>query len=61
MLHAAFGPAAFEPKIATRMRLATSQTVVAVAIMDDGSAWSDSVTVIVTLAACLEGAPCACC
>jgi sulfur-oxidizing protein SoxY len=53
-LHATFGPASFEPKLATRIRLATSQTVVAVAMMDDGSCWTDSVTVIVTLAACLE-------
>ena len=54
VLHASFGPAAYEPKLATRMRLATSQTVVAVAVLSDGSAWSDSVTVLVTLAACLE-------
>ncbi len=54
VLHAAFGPASFAPKLATRMRLATSQTVVAVAVMDDGSCWTDSVSVIVTLAACLE-------
>ena len=54
VLHAAFGPASYAPKVATRMRLATSQTVVAVAVMDDGSCWTDSVSVIVTLAACLE-------
>ena len=54
VFHAAFGPAAFEPKLSTRIRLATSQAVVAVAVMDDGSCWTDSVAVIVTLAACLE-------
>ncbi len=54
VFHATFGPAAFEPKLATRMRLATSQTVTALAAMDDGSFWTDSVSVIVTLAACLE-------
>ncbi len=54
VLHAAFGPASFAPKLSTRIRLATSQTVVAVAVMDDGSCWTDSVTVLVTLAACLE-------
>ena len=54
VLHATFGPAAFAPKLSTRMRLATSQTVVAVGVMDDGSCWTDSVSVIVTLAACLE-------
>lgn len=54
VLHAVFGPAAFAPKLATRIRLATSQTVVAVAVMADGSCWTNSVTVMVTLAACLE-------
>lgn len=42
-------------QVATRMRLATSQTVVAVARMADGSAWSANVDVLVTLAACVEG------
>ncbi len=54
VFHATFGPAAFAPRLSTRIRLATSQTVVAVAVMDDGSCWTDSVAVIVTLAACLE-------
>ncbi len=54
VVHAVFGPASFAPKLSTRIRLATSQTVVAVAVMDDGSCWTDSVTVLVTLAACLE-------
>lgn len=54
VVHAVFGPASFAPKLSTRIRLATSQTVVAVARMDDGSCWTDSVTVLVTLAACLE-------
>ena len=54
VVHAAFGPASFAPKLSTRIRLANSQTVVAVAVMDDGSCWTDSVTVLVTLAACLE-------
>jgi sulfur-oxidizing protein SoxY len=54
VVHAVFGPASFAPKLSTRIRLATSQTVVALAVMDDGSCWTDSVTVLVTLAACLE-------
>lgn len=54
VLHATFGPASFAPKLSTRIRLATSQTVVVVAVLDDGSCWTDSVTVLVTLAACLE-------
>jgi sulfur-oxidizing protein SoxY len=41
--------------VATRMRLATSQTVVAVAVLNDGSAWQQRVDVLVTLAACVEG------
>ena len=51
-----FGPRAGAPKIATRIRMATSQTVIAVALFDDGSAWTDSVDLLVTLAACLEDA-----
>jgi sulfur-oxidizing protein SoxY len=54
VFHATFGPASFAPRLAARIRLATSQTVIAVAVMDDGTCWSDSVTVMVTLAACLE-------
>lgn len=54
VISAWFGPASFAPRVSTRIRLANSQTVVAVAVMEDGSCWSDSVTVMVTLAACLE-------
>jgi sulfur-oxidizing protein SoxY len=36
------------------MRLATSQKVMAVAELSDGTFWSDSADVIVTLAACVE-------
>ena len=42
-------------RVATRMRLATSQTVVALAQMADGSVWQRRVDVVVTLAACVEG------
>ena len=41
--------------IATRIRLATSQTVIAVAELSDGTYWSSEANVIVTLAACIEG------
>jgi sulfur-oxidizing protein SoxY len=41
--------------LATNIRLATSQTILAVAAFSDDSFWSDSAQVIVTLAACLEG------
>jgi sulfur-oxidizing protein SoxY len=49
-----FGPRAGRPIVATRIRLATSQTVIAIAKLGDGSCWSDSVELIVTLAACVE-------
>jgi sulfur-oxidizing protein SoxY len=49
------GPANGRAWVATRLRLATSQTVVAVALMSDGSAWQQRVDVVVTLAACVEG------
>ena len=48
------GPRAGRASISTRIRLADSQKVIAVAEMNDGSFWSDEVEVIVTLAACLE-------
>ena len=47
-------PRAGRAHIATRIRLADSQKVIAVAEMNDGSFWSDELEVIVTLAACLE-------
>jgi sulfur-oxidizing protein SoxY len=48
------GPRAGKAGISTRIRLADSQKVVAIAQMSDGSVWSDEVDVIVTLAACVE-------
>ena len=53
VLSAYFGPRSGEARVSTRIRLADSQTVHAVALMNDGSLWSDSVEVIVTLSACL--------
>jgi sulfur-oxidizing protein SoxY len=50
-----FGPRAGRAMFSTRIRLADSQHVVAIAQMSDGSFWSDEIEVIVTLAACLEG------
>ena len=41
--------------VTTRIRLATTQKLVAVAQLSDGSFWSHTVEVIVTLAACIEG------
>ncbi|MGF1627934.1 MAG: SoxY-related AACIE arm protein [Kiloniellaceae bacterium] len=48
------GPRAGQAKVSTRLRLATSQTVVAAAEMSDGSFWSSEAKVVVTLAACIE-------
>jgi sulfur-oxidizing protein SoxY len=49
-----FGPRAGRASVSTRMRLADTQTVVALAEMSDGSFWSARADVVVTLAACLE-------
>ena len=49
------GALAGRAQVATRMRLATSQTVVALAQLADGSVWQHRVDVVVTLAACVEG------
>lgn len=51
------GPRAGRASVSTRVRLADTQNVVAIAEMNDGSFWSDSAYVIVTLAACLEELP----
>ncbi len=48
------GPRAGKARVSTRIRLADSQQVVAIARLADGSFWSDSVDIIVTLAACTE-------
>jgi sulfur-oxidizing protein SoxY len=51
------GPRAGKAKVSTRVRLADSQKVVALAELSDGSFWSDSADMIVTLAACIEETP----
>jgi sulfur-oxidizing protein SoxY len=51
---AKLGPRAGRAAIATRIRLSDTQTVTAIAQLSDGSFWSDSVDVIITLGACLE-------
>ena len=55
MISVQLGPRAGRATFATRIRLADSQKVIAIAEMNDGSFWSDEIEVIVTLAACLEG------
>ena len=48
------GPNSGRAQVSTRIRLADSQKVVAIARLSDGSFWSVSVDVVVTLAACTE-------
>jgi len=50
------GPHAGRAQISTRIRLADSQKIVAIARLSDDSFWSASVDVVVTLAACTEEA-----
>ena len=51
------GPRAGKAEIQTRVRLADTQSVIAICEMSDGSFWSDTVDVIITLGACLEDLP----
>jgi sulfur-oxidizing protein SoxY len=48
------GPRSGRASISTRIRLADTQKVIAIAELSDGTFWSDSANVIITLGACLE-------
>jgi sulfur-oxidizing protein SoxY len=48
------GARAGKAEVSTRIRLATTQKLMAIAEMSDGTCWSDTQEVVVTLAACLE-------
>ncbi len=48
------GPRAGTAEITSRVRLAGSQRVMALAEMSDGSFWMDSANVVVTLSACVD-------
>ena len=54
IITAHLGPRAGRARITTRARIADTGTVMAIAEMSDGSFWSDSVSVVVTLSACAE-------
>jgi sulfur-oxidizing protein SoxY len=54
VISAHLGPRAGKAKISTRFRLADTQTVTAIAEMSDGTFWSATAEVIVTIAACVE-------
>ena len=49
------GPRAGRATVSLRIRLAASQKLVAVAQLSDGSLWSHTAEVVVTLAGCVEG------
>lgn len=48
------GARAGKAEVSTRIRLADTQQVTAICEMSDGSFWSDTADVILTLSACLE-------
>jgi sulfur-oxidizing protein SoxY len=54
VISATLGPRAGQARLSTRIKLADSQQVVALAEMSDGSFWSESADIIVTIAACVE-------
>jgi sulfur-oxidizing protein SoxY len=51
-----FGPRSGPARIATNIRVATTQNIHAIAEMNDGSVWTASSEVVVLIAACLDGA-----
>jgi len=55
VLRCEMGPANGRAEFSSRIRLATSQQLVAVARLSDGSLWQQRADVLVTLAACIEG------
>ena len=57
VITAHLGPRAGRARISTRIKLADAQTVIAVAAMSDGSFWSGSADIVVTIAACVEDVP----
>src|SRR3954462_5820406 len=48
------GPRAGRAKISARCRIADTGNVIAITQMSDGTFWSDTISVVVTLSACLE-------
>ena len=54
VISAKLGPRSGKAEISTRIRLADTQSVVALCELSDGTFWSDKVDVILTISACLE-------
>jgi sulfur-oxidizing protein SoxY len=48
------GPRSGRAKVSTSVRLATSQRLMVLAVMSDGSAWTTGADVIVTMSACID-------
>lgn len=49
-----FTPRSGRAKVSTRVRLAGSQNVTAIAALSDGTYWADSAHILVTLSACMD-------
>ena len=49
-----FTPRSGRAKVSTRVRLAGSQNVTAIAALSDGTFWADSAHILVTLSACMD-------
>jgi len=54
VISAKLGPRAGRAWLSTRTRIADSGVVIAIAQLSDGTFWSESLNVVVTLSACLE-------
>jgi sulfur-oxidizing protein SoxY len=54
VISASLGPRAGRASVSTRIKLADSQQVTAIAELSDGTFWSASADVVVTIAACVE-------
>ena len=52
--HFYLGPRAGKAQISTRIRLFKSQKIIAMAALSDGSFWSGTAEIVITLAACIE-------
>ena len=54
VISAHLGPRSGRARVVTRARIADTGRVIAIAQLSDGSYWSETVSVVVTLSACLE-------
>jgi sulfur-oxidizing protein SoxY len=54
VIGAHLGPRAGQARLSTRARIADTGRVIAIAELSDGTFWSHTVSVVVTLSACLE-------